>query len=335
MITYFIYRDILIMLKASVIKNLKFYEQMLLIRRFEESCAKAYALRKIKGFCHLYIGEESVAVGAIGSLETQDYVLATYREHGHAIAKGVEPNFIMAELFGKETGVSKGLGGSMHLFDIDKKFMGGHGIVGAHIALAAGVAFASQYRRERSVTLCFVGEGAVSIGGFHEGVSLAALWGLPVVFIIENNQYSMGTPLHRHIHLQNISQKGEGYGIPHKQIDAANVMDVYETVKEAVNRARGEQGPSLLEMITYRYRGHSMSDPAKYRTSDEVKNAKQKDPISISKAQLLQEGVEKKDLEIIETRSKKKAIEAVEFADQSAFTSPINLKKFVFSNRKL
>ncbi len=323
------------MQKASVKRLLRFYEKMVLIRRFEESCAKAYATQKIRGFCHLYIGEESVAVGAIGSLDPQDYVFATYRDHGHALAKDIEPKFIMAELFGKEAGVSKGLGGSMHLFDVEKNFMGGHGIVGAHVALATGVAFASQYKRQRSVTLCFIGEGAVSIGGFHEGISLAALWGLPVVFIIENNLYSMGTPLHRHLHLQDISQKGIAYGIPHDRIDAANVLDVYESVRKAVIRARGEQGPTFLEMITYRYRGHSMSDPAKYRTSTEVEEAKQKDPVAVSRAQLIKEGISEKDLKEIENKCKEIAREAVLFADDSPFTSLANLRKFIFSDENL
>ena len=320
------------MMKASVKRLLGFYEGMLLIRRFEEAAAKAYSGQKIRGFCHLYIGEESVAVGATGCLESHDYVLATYREHGHALAKGMEPNLIMAELFGKETGVSKGLGGSMHLFDVKKNFMGGHGIVGGHVALAAGIAFASQYKRQRSVTLCFIGEGAVSIGGFHEGISLAALWGLPIVFIIENNLYSMGTPLHRHVHLQDISQKGKGYGIPHQRIDAANVMDVYEAVKKAVNHARGEQGPSFLEMITYRYRGHSMSDPAKYRTADEVESAKQKDPIAIARFHLLQEKVNEEKLKAIDTRCKEKAKSALEFAEESPFTPLSLLRKDMFTD---
>ena len=316
-------------MKASIKKHFHFYEKMLLIRRFEEACAKAYAGQKIRGFCHLYIGEESVAVGAIGNLNENDYILATYREHGHALASGLDPNKIMAELFGKETGVSKGLGGSMHLFDVDKNFMGGHGIVGGHIALASGIAFGSKYKRERSVTLCFVGEGAVSIGGFHEGLSLASLWGLPVVFIVENNLYSMGTPLHRHLHLQDISQKGKGYGIPHKRVEAANVMDVYETVKEAVNRARGEQGPTLLEMITYRYKGHSMSDPAKYRTKDEVEGAKQKDPIKTSRSILLDSGISEEEIKKVESACLLRVKEAVDFADQSSFTPLSLLKEYI------
>ena len=309
---------------------LQFYEQMLLIRRFEEAAAKAYANKKIKGFCHLYIGEESVAVGAIGSINDTDYVVSTYRDHGHALARGVEPNKAMAELFGKESGVSKGLGGSMHLFDVDKNFMGGHGIVGGHVALSAGIAFASKYKKEPSVTLCFIGEGAVSIGGFHEGVSLAALWGLPIVFIVENNLYSMGTPVHRHLHLQDISKKAQGYGIESSRIDGYDVMKVYDTVKEAVNRARGGQGTTLIEVITYRYRGHSMSDPAKYRTTEEVASAKEKDPIQLSRNKLLEAKIKEKDILEIDQKSKKIVEEAVKFADESAFTPISLLKKYVF-----
>ena len=300
-----------------------------MIRRFEEACAKAYAGQKIRGFCHLYIGQESVAVGAIGTLDKNDYVVATYREHGHALACGLDPSKIMAELFGKETGVSKGLGGSMHLFDVDKNFMGGHGIVGGHVALAAGIAFASKYKKEKTATLCFIGEGAVSIGGFHEGLSLASLWALPIVFIIENNLYSMGTPIHRHLHLQDVSQKGEGYGIPHKQIDAVNVIDVYESVKEAVNRAKGEQGPTLLEMLTYRYKGHSMSDPAKYRTKDEVEEAKKKDSIKISRENLLKNGVAEEETKRVDEDCKLKVKRALEFAENSKFTPLSLLKEYV------
>ena len=316
-------------MKASTKKHLQFYEKMMLIRRFEEACAKAYASQKIRGFCHLYIGEEAVAVGAIGALDKSDYVVATYREHGHALATGLDPNHVMAELFGKETGVSKGLGGSMHLFDIEKNFMGGHGIVGGHVALASGIAFGNKYKRMRNVTLCFAGEGAVSIGGFHEGISLASLWGLPIVFVVENNLYSMGTAVHRHLHLQDVSKKGEGYGIPYKRIEATSVMDVYETVKQAVNRAKGEQGPTLLEMVTYRYKGHSMSDPAKYRTKSEVEEAKQRDPIKISRDVLLKEGVPEKKIKDIETDNKIRVEEAVEFSENSQFTPLSLLREYI------
>ena len=316
--------------KARTRKLLKFYEQMLLIRRFEEAAAKAYAGGKIKGFCHLYIGEESVAVGAIGALESNDYVIATYREHGHALAKGMQPNAIMAELFGKETGCSKGMGGSMHLFDKSVRFMGGHGIVGGHVAVATGLAFGSRYQRERAVTLCFLGEGAVTIGGFHEGLSMASLWKLPVVFIVENNLYSMGTPAYRHLAQPDITLRADGYGMPGHRIDGGDVMVVNETIKEAVNRARSDEGPSLIEVITYRYRGHSMSDPAKYRPEGELEAMKQKDPLLISSAQLLEDGITEEELKSMDENAKSIVLEAVDFAEQSPFPPISSLHKYTY-----
>ena len=310
---------------------LQFFEKMSLIRRFEEAAAKAYAQQKIKGFCHLYIGEESVAVGAIGCLEPRDYVLATYREHGHALAKGMSPNSIMAELFGKVTGCSKGLGGSMHLFDTHLRFMGGHGIVGAHVAVATGIAFGSTYKNEKAVTLCFLGEGAVNIGGFHEGLSLAALWSLPIVFIVENNLYAMGTPLYRSQHLEDISQKALAYGINRAKVDAANVMDVYDVIKKAVNRARSEKGPTLVEAIAYRHRGHSMSDPAKYRTPAELEAQKQKDPLSVARAALLEAGVAEEELDGIDNTSKEKVQEAVKFAEESEAPPLSMLRQYTYA----
>lgn len=294
---------------------------MLKIRRFEEAAARSYAGGEIKGFCHLYIGEESIAVGAIANLEKQDSVISTYRDHGHALARGMDPKAAMAELFGKETGCSKGMGGSMHLFDKDLNFMGGHGIVGGHVTVAAGLGFASHYKKDRGVTLAFIGEGAVSIGGFHEGLSLAALWKLPVVFIVENNMYSMGTPQYRHLSVKDISKRAEGYGIPGKRIDGENVIDVYEGVKEAVNRARSDQGPTLIEVITYRYRGHSMSDPAKYRAPGELEMKKEKDPVSTARAELVSDGVSEEELKKIEQSAKELAAEAVKFAKESPFPS--------------
>ena len=295
----------------------EFYSQMLLIRRFEEASAKAYANGKIRGFCHLYIGEESVAVGAIAATNEKDYVVTTYRDHGHALARGLAPNAIMAELFGKIDGCSKGLGGSMHLFDAQKHFMGGHGIVGGHVALAAGIAFASQYKKERSVTMCFLGEGATNIGGFHEGMSLASLWHLPIVFIVENNLYAMGTPLYRSQHMVDISQKAVAYGMQKDRIDAGNVRDVFESVKKAVNRARGGDGPTLIETLTYRYRGHSMSDPAKYRTKEELESRRQKDPIKITEKELIDAGISNDELQNIDNECKKTAADSLEFAENS------------------
>ena len=223
----------------------RYYHQMLAIRRMEEALAKAYALRKFGGFLHLYIGQEAVAVGALAALKPDDYVIATYREHAHAYAKGMGAKEIIAELFGKATGCSKGLGGSMHLFDATKNFLGGYGIVGGHIPLAAGTAFASKYRGDGRVTLCFFGDGSVPQGAFHEGVALAALWRLPVVFICENNLYSMGTPLYRSLSVADVSQKALGYGIARDRFDGDDVIRVRDRIAEAVRRARNESLPTL------------------------------------------------------------------------------------------
>ena len=231
-------------------KLLEYYRQMLAIRRMEEALAKAYSQGKIGGFLHLYIGQEAVAVGAIAALKPEDYVIATYREHGHAYAKGMSARAILAELYGKETGCSKGLGGSMHLFDANNNFLGGYGIVGGHVPIAAGVAFASKYRGDGRVTLCFFGEGAVSQGAFHEGLSLAALWKLPVVFICENNLYSMGTPLYRSLSVEDVSQKALAYGMARDRFDGDDVIRVRDRIAEAVRRARNESQPTLIEVRT-------------------------------------------------------------------------------------
>jgi pyruvate dehydrogenase E1 component alpha subunit len=262
------------------------YRQMLLIRRCEEECARAYAEGKIGGFLHLYIGQEAVGVGALAALEPSDYVVTTYRDHGIALAKGMSPKTLMAELWGKKTGCSQGLGGSMHLFDAKNRMLGGYGIVGGHIPLAAGVAFASKYRGDGRVTLCFFGEGAVSIAGFHEGVSLAALWKLPIVLICENNEYSMGTPLSRTMSVEDVSMKALGYGIDRDRFFAEDVLEVEQRVGDAVKRAREHSLPTLVEIRTYRFRGHSMSDPAKYRTKDELEEHKRKDPLLRARARL-------------------------------------------------
>src|SRR6476646_833322 len=240
---------------------LDFYRQMFLIRRCEEESARAYAQGKIGGFLHLYIGQEAVAVGACAALQPDDYVVGTYRDHGLALAKGMSAKSVLAELYGKVTGCSKGLGGSMHLFDAERNMLGGYGIVGGHIPIAAGVAFASKYRQDGSVTLCFFGEGAVSIGGFHEALSLAALWKLPIVFICENNEYSMGTPMSRTMSVEDVSVKAIGYGMARDRIFVRDVLEFEEHVKDAVTRARTESLPTLVEARTYRFRGHSMSDP--------------------------------------------------------------------------
>src|SRR5882672_4458724 len=290
---------------------------MLAIRRMEEALAKAYALRKFGGFLHLYICQEAVAVGALATLRADDYVIATYREHAHAYAKGMPAREILAELFGKATGCSKGLGGSMHLFDAARNFLGGYGIVGGHVPIAAGTAFASKYRGDGRVTLCFFGDGSVSQGAFHEGISLAALWRLPVVFICENNLYSMGTPLYRSLSVADVSQKALGYGIARDRFDGEDVLRVRDRVAEAVRRARNESLPTLIEIITYRFRGHSMSDAGLYRTKDEVEEWKKRDPIGFGRALLENAGVDEKDIVAIEDKVRLEIEDAVKFAEES------------------
>ena len=294
-----------------------YYHQMLAIRRMEEALAKAYALRKFGGFLHLYIGQEAVAVGALAALRPDDYVIATYREHAHAYAKGMSARAIIAELYGKETGCSKGLGGSMHLFDASRNFLGGYGIVGGHVPIATGTAFASKYRGDGRVTLCFFGDGSVAQGAFHEGVALAALWRLPVVFICENNLYSMGTPLYRSLSVADVSQKALGYGIARDRFDGDDVVRVRERVAEAVRRARNESMPTLIEIITYRFRGHSMSDAGLYRTKEEVEEWKKRDPISTGRALLQRAHIDEKEIEEIEEKVRLEIEDAVKFAEES------------------
>jgi pyruvate dehydrogenase E1 component alpha subunit len=293
------------------------YREMLLIRRVEEESARAYAQGKIGGFLHLYIGQEAVGVGAIAALRPDDYVVTTYRDHGIALAKGMSAKALLAELFGKSTGCSKGLGGSMHMFDKEHHMLGGYGIVGGHIPLAAGVAFASKYREDGRVTLCFFGDGAVSIGGFHEGVSLAALWKLPIVFICENNEYSMGTPLSRSMSVEDVSLKGTAYGIDRDRFFADDVLEVERRIGDAVKRARETSLPTLVEVRTYRYRGHSMSDPAKYRTQAELEEHKQRDPLLRARAALLELGATEARIDAIEKGVETEVADAVKFAGES------------------
>ncbi len=293
------------------------YRQMILIRRVEEECARAYAEGKIGGFLHLYIGQEAVGVGCLAALKPDDYVVTTYRDHGIALAKGMSAKALMAELWGKKTGCSQGLGGSMHLFDAKHNMLGGYGIVGGHIPLAAGVAFASKYRADGRVTLCFFGEGAVSIAGFHEGISLAALWKLPIVFICENNEYSMGTPLSRTMSVEDVTMKALGYGIDRDRFFAEDVLDVEKRIADAVSRARELSLPTLVEIRTYRFRGHSMSDPAKYRTKDELDERKKKDPVHRARVRLLGEGYTEARLKALEDDVEAEVQAAVKFAEES------------------
>jgi pyruvate dehydrogenase E1 component alpha subunit len=309
----------------------RLYREMLLIRRVEEESARAYAEGKVGGFLHLYIGQEAVAVGTLAALRPEDYVITTYRDHGIALAKGMSPKALLAELFGKVTGCSKGLGGSMHLFDKEHHMLGGYGIVGGHIPLAAGVAFASKYRQDGRVTVCFFGEGAVSIGGFHEGLSLAALWKLPIVFVCENNEYSMGTPLSRSMSVEDVSLKALGYGMDRDRFFADDVLEVERRMTEAVKRAREHGLPTLVEVRTYRFRGHSMSDPAKYRTQAELEEHKKRDPLARARAVLVERGADGPMLEGIEKGVEAEVSEALQFARESALPTLADLEASTYS----
>src|SRR5262244_3898483 len=293
---------------------------MLLIRRFEEKAAEAYALGKIGGFLHLYIGEEAVAVGATSVLRTDDYAISAYREHGHCLAKGSDPKRVMAELFGRRDGLSKGKGGSMHLFDRSTNFLGGHAIVGAHLPLAVGVGFAIKYQEGDQVIVCFFGDGAVPEGEFHESLNLAALWKLPVVFICENNRYAMGTSIERALAQQEIYKFAGVYGIPGEPVDGMDVLAIHESVARAVARARTEKTPTLIEARTYRFRGHSMRDPAGavYRTKEEVEREKLRDPIVLFRQKVLDESVlGDEDVRTLEKDVSDRIDDAVAFADAS------------------
>jgi len=305
------------------------YRQMFLIRRFEEESARAYSQGKIGGFCHLYIGQEAIAVGAVSALKPTDYVVTTYRDHGLALAKGTTSRACMAELFGKETGCSKGLGGSMHFFDVQNRFLGGHAIIGAHIPLAAGIAFNSKYQGKDDVTLCFFGDGSASIGGFHEGISLAALWKLPIVFICENNMYSMGTPLERTMSVHDVSQKASAYGIYGEQHIVTTIEGVEEAISRAVELARSGK-PSLIELRTYRFRGHSMSDPGKYRTPEELESYKNQDPLMQCRNKLITMTSEKEVLEL-ESNVNDEVNDAIKFAVESPEPSVDLLEKTVYA----
>jgi len=303
-------------------------EQMLLIRRFEEKAAELYTLGKIGGFCHLYIGQEAVAVGAISVLEPEDYILTSYREHGHALVRGMDPGEGMAELFEKQSGVPKGKGGSMHLFHKGRNFLGGHAIVGGQIPLAVGAAFASKYLKQSRVTLAFFGEAAVNIGSFHESLNLAALWKLPVVFICENNRFGMGTPIERASSLYELSQKACAYNMARTWVDGMDVLAVREVLKEAVARARTQSAPTLIEARTYRFMGHSMSDPAHghYRTKSEVETQRRHDPIKNLTAALETIGViDSEFLEELDQKIRDVVEEAVAFAERSPEPEPAEL----------
>jgi pyruvate dehydrogenase E1 component alpha subunit len=294
--------------------------QMQLIRRFEEKAAEMYAMGKIGGFLHLYIGQEAVAVGATSVCRPDDYAVSSYREHGHCLAKGADPRRVMAELFGRRDGVSRGKGGSMHLFDRGVNFLGGHAIVGAHLPIAAGVGFAIKYQGGDQVIVCYFGDGAVPEGEFHEAMNLAALWKLPVIWICENNRYAMGTSLERALAQTEIWKFGQTYGIPGEAVDGMDVLAVRQVVTRAVERARKDKTPSLIEARTYRFRGHSMRDPASavYRTKEEVEREKLRDPIVLFRARVLEAGLlTETDIKTLEKDASDRVDDAVTFAEAS------------------
>jgi pyruvate dehydrogenase E1 component alpha subunit len=294
--------------------------KMMLIRRFEERAGEMYAKAKIGGFLHLCIGEEAAIVGATDALEESDYLMSTYREHGQAIARGTSPEAVMAELFGKKDGCSGGRGGSMHLFDYERRFLGGYGIVGGNLPLAAGVALAADYREEGDVMLCMFGDGATNQGTFGETMNLAALWKLPVVFMVINNQFGMGTALERHSAVTDLSKKAEGFGVPGNRCDGMDVLDTHAVLREAVRCAREERKPQLVEAVTYRFRGHSMADPEEYRTKEEVEEWRKRDPIETFGKRLTDDGVlSEEDLQKLDEAAVAKVDEAVKFADKSPF----------------
>jgi pyruvate dehydrogenase E1 component alpha subunit len=314
---------------------LNLYRQMVVIRRLEEKCAELYQQGKIGGFLHLYIGQEATGVGAVSARLPQDNVITAYRDHGIAVACGMEPKVILAEMLGKLTGCCKGKGGSMHLADKRLNFWGGHAIVGAHIALSTGIALANQYRGEDAVTICFFGDGATNIGYFHEGVNLAAVWDLPIVFICENNQYGMGTSIERASAVTEMRQKAEGYGLPNARVDGMELLAVREATAEAIAHARSGKGPFFLESLTYRFRGHSMGDPERYRKQDEVRRWQTDDPIGKFEKVLLDQGVKPDDIETQETEAEQTIVEAVKFAEESPFPPPEELWADIYAEEEV
>jgi pyruvate dehydrogenase E1 component alpha subunit len=309
------------------------YEKMQLMRKFEEKAGQLYGQQKIKGFCHLYIGQEACAAGAATALTKDDKWITAYRDHGIPLALGSDPGAVMAELYGKITGSSKGKGGSMHIFDKAVNFVGGHGIVGGQIPLGAGIAFAEKYKGTKNLCICFMGDGAVRQGSFHETLNMAMLWKLPVIFVIENNGYAMGTSVKRTSNVIELYTLGESYDIPSFPVDAMSVEAVHIAVEEAAERARGGQGPTLLEFRTYRYKGHSMSDPAKYRTKEEVEAYKAKDPVEQVKAKLIElKYATAAEIETIDKKIKETVDAAVKFAEDSPFPEPSEAFKDVYAD---
>jgi pyruvate dehydrogenase E1 component alpha subunit len=325
--------------KAKATKKPKFdkdtymfwFENMLLQRRFEEKAGQLYGQQKIKGFCHLYIGQEACSSGSVSALKEGDKWITAYRDHGQPLALGSDPGAIMAELMAKATGISKGKGGSMHMFDKEKGFFGGHGIVGGQVPLGAGIAFAEKYNETDNLCICMMGDGAVRQGAFHEALNMAMTWKLPVIFVIENNGYAMGTSVERTSNVRELYTLGEGYDMPSAPVDAMNPENVHVAVEEAAERARRGDGPTLLEFRTYRYKGHSMSDPAKYRTKEEVQEYKDRDPIEYVRAKIIDnKWATAEDLKAIDDKIKQDVLGYVKFAEESPYPDPSEAYKDVY-----
>jgi pyruvate dehydrogenase E1 component alpha subunit len=312
-------------------EQLDLYYQMVLIRRLEERAAELYQLGKIGGFLHLYIGQEAVSTGLVSARKPQDRVITAYRDHGVAINAGIPAKEVMAELLGKATGTSKGKGGSMHLADVTRNFWGGHAVVGAHLPIAAGLALGDQYQKTDGVTICMFGDGATNIGYFHEALNLSKVWNLPVLWVCENNKYGMGTAVERASAVSEIRQKANGYNIPNEQIDGMNVLKVRETTLEILEKIRAGAGPFFLEILTYRFRGHSMGDPERYRKPDEIKKWQENDPIGIYRRYLLEEKiVEESQLDDLDTHAEVEVQEAIDFAESSPEPGPEALYEHIY-----
>lgn len=317
--------------KFSKDEYLKWYESMLLMRKFEEKCGQLYIQQKFGGFCHLYIGQEAVVAGTVSGSKKGDKHITAYRDHAHPIGLGMHPKYVMAELYGKETGCSKGKGGSMHMFDKELNMMGGHGIVGAQIPMGAGIAFADMYKGNKNVTFCSFGDGAARQGALHETFNMAMTWKIPVVFIIENNNYAMGTSVERTTNVTDMSKIGDSYEMPSESVDGMTVEAVHDAIERASEHCRKGNGPYLLDIRTYRYKGHSMSDPQKYRTKDEVKEWQAQDPIEkVLETIKEKKYANEKQLEEIKQRVKDMVEESVTFAEESPLPDASELYKDVY-----
>ena len=312
---------------------LDWYRQMVLIRHFEQKCSELYQLGKIGGFLHLYIGQEAIAVGTINARRDEDHVITAYRDHAHALVVGSDVGAIMAEMLGKVTGVSKGKGGSMHLADVSRNYWGGHAVVGAHLSLAAGLGLAESYKETDNAVLCYFGDGSTNIGYFHESLNLAGVWKLPVLWICENNQYGMGTAVDRASAVSEMIRKASAYGMEGKRVNGMDVFEVHQATQEALEKIRNGEGPQFLEMVTYRFEGHSMGDPLRYRTKEEVEKWREDDPIGVVERKLVTEhDVTRKELDAIDKEVEKTLEEAVQFAETSPLPAPEALYEDIYAD---